>query len=138
MILVVQYIAYQFCAVQLCTALFCFSVFVVIWQINRHRPSQCCPINTAVSREAPVQPVETSSCGNCYLSSITVTRRETETKCPGANFTNRLKLSQQSLSIRFKPQNRLKSVREIGPKAGIHERAQPSFRLKFITFLQDI
>ena len=34
---------------------------------------------------------------------------------PGANFTNRLKLSHLSLSIKLKPQNRLKSVREIGP-----------------------
>ena len=36
---------------------------------------------------------------------------------PGANFTNRLKLSQLSLCIRLKPKNRLKSVREIGPCA---------------------
>ena len=36
---------------------------------------------------------------------------------PGANFTNRLKLSQLSLCVRFKPKNRLKSVREIGPRA---------------------
>ena len=34
---------------------------------------------------------------------------------PGANFTNRLKLNQLSLCIRFQSQNRLKSVREIGP-----------------------
>ena len=34
---------------------------------------------------------------------------------PGANFTNRLKLSQLSLCIRFKPKNRLKSVHEISP-----------------------
>ena len=33
----------------------------------------------------------------------------------GANYTNRLKLSHLSLCIRFKPQNRLKSVSEIGP-----------------------
>ena len=35
---------------------------------------------------------------------------------PGANFTNRLKLSHLSLCIRFKPQNRLKSVGEIGTR----------------------
>ena len=34
---------------------------------------------------------------------------------PGADFTNRLKLSQLSLCVRFKPKNRLKSVREIDP-----------------------
>ena len=33
----------------------------------------------------------------------------------GVNFTNRLKLSQLSLCTIFKPQNRLKSVHEIGP-----------------------
>ena len=33
----------------------------------------------------------------------------------GANFMKRLKLNQLSLCIRFEPQNRLKSVREIGP-----------------------
>ena len=36
-------------------------------------------------------------------------------RVPGANFTNRLKLSLISLCIRFKSKNRLKSVREIGP-----------------------
>ena len=39
---------------------------------------------------------------------------------PGANFTNRLMLSQLSLCIRFKSQNRLKSVREIGPRITRH------------------
>ena len=33
----------------------------------------------------------------------------------GANFTNRLKLRQLSLCIRFKPKNKLKSLCEIGP-----------------------
>ena len=34
---------------------------------------------------------------------------------PGANFTNRLKLSQLALCVGFKPKNTLKSLREIGP-----------------------
>ena len=37
-------------------------------------------------------------------------------KNAGANFTNRLKLSQPSLCVVFKPQNRLKSVGEIRPR----------------------
>ena len=37
---------------------------------------------------------------------------------PGVDFSKRLKLSQLSLCIRFKPQNMLKSVSEIGPSIG--------------------
>ena len=40
---------------------------------------------------------------------------------PGANFTNRLKLDQLSLCVRFEPPNRLKSVCEIGPWGQFHE-----------------
>ena len=52
--------------------------------------------------------------------------------CPGADFTNRLKLSQLSLCIRIKTQNRLKSVREIGP--WFQSPAVPTVSTK-ITFL---
>ena len=45
----------------------------------------------------------------------------------GAHFTNRLKLSQLSLCLRFKLQNRLKSVHEIGPWGPFHKQAYVYF-----------
>ena len=58
-----------------------------------------------------------------YFSLIKILREMRVAWAPGANFTNRLKLSQLSLCIRFKPQNRLKSVHEIRPRAHIHKMA---------------
>ena len=58
-----------------------------------------------------------------YIKYRIIIQRPPWTVNTGANFTNRLRLGQLSLCVRFKPKNRLKFVHEIGPRAGIHERA---------------
>ena len=55
------------------------------------------------------------SFGVCHYRPLPVSSAST-----GADFTNRLKLRQLSLCVRFKPKNRLKSVSEIGPWSANH------------------
>ena len=67
------------------------------------------------SDEAEYMCTATNSAGTASVRTILYVRGGMFKHCPGANFTNRLKLDQLSLYVTFKPKNRLKTVGEIGP-----------------------